>query len=247
MKRILMLSLIAPSLVAATAVAARATTAEEALGYVDQAMAAAEDQTFEYEIVHQEPGKDARRMVMVVHIKGEMRLTEFLAPGDMKGTKALVRSRTQAYVYLPSYNKVRRVASHATEGSLFGTTLNSEDMAATSYGPTFVPELIGETETSWTLKLLPRPDADTSYGRLEMDVSKRFHHPTEIRYFAKSGQHSKTEIRSGYGCRGDVCNFEELKMTDLTRGGAWTKLVRRRWEVDSGLSDSLFSVRKLAR
>ena len=245
--RVLVTSWLTLGLILGLAGPAKAVTADEILGKFDKALNAGEDQTFEYLLIHQEPGKDPKQMVMVVQLKGELRMTEFVAPGDMKGTKALVRSGRQMYVYLPAYNKVRRVASHATEGGFFGTVITSEEMATTTYAPTFTPELSSETDKSWTLKLTAKPDADTSYGAIEVDIDKKHHLASQLRYFNKAGQHTKTEERTDYACQDSVCNFKELKMTDFTRGGAWTKLVQRKWAVNSGLSDSVFSVRKLSK
>ncbi|MGB0638377.1 MAG: outer membrane lipoprotein-sorting protein, partial [Myxococcota bacterium] len=75
----------------------------------------AKDTWFSFEALTQEPGKAPRQMLFDVQNQGEKRLVNFEAPGDMKGTRVLVLSRQQMWVYLPAYNKVRRVASHVTQ------------------------------------------------------------------------------------------------------------------------------------
>jgi hypothetical protein len=69
----------------------------------------------DYEITNKEPGKDEGTLAMTVKLKGEKRYTEFSAPADMRGTKVLILSPTQMYVYLPSYGKVRRIANHTKD------------------------------------------------------------------------------------------------------------------------------------
>ena len=108
---------------------ALAASGDEVLSMMHESSTRAADQFFEYELINEEPGREAKMMALKVHIKGERRMTEFLAPGDMKGTKVLVRSRAELYIYLPAYNKVRRVASHATKGGFLGTTYSNEDIS----------------------------------------------------------------------------------------------------------------------
>jgi len=212
---------------------------------MDESMSRAIDQYFEYDVVNEEKGRDPKVMELDVWIKGEMRLTEFQAPGDMKGTKALVRSYDQMYIYLPAYNKVRRVASSMTSGGFMGTTFSNDDISTVLYGPVYEGALDSETDAAWVLVLTPRADAKTAYGKLLVTVDKKFIQPTTIQYFNRKDQHIKTETRSGYTCEGDVCNAESMKMVDHTRGDASTELVRRSWKVNTGIGDDEFSVRSL--
>ncbi|MCP4873089.1 MAG: outer membrane lipoprotein-sorting protein [Proteobacteria bacterium] len=215
------------------------------LAKMDESMSRAVDQYFEYEVVNEEKGRDPKVMELDVWIKGPMRLTEFQAPGDMKGTKALVRAHDQMYIYLPAYNKVRRVASSMTSGGFMGTTFSNDDISTVLYGPVYEGSLQSETDTAWVLVLTPKADAKTAYGKLVMTVSKKYIQPDTIEYFNRKDQHVKTETRSGYTCEGDVCNAESMKMVDHTRGDASTELVRRTWKVNTGVGDDEFSVRNL--
>ncbi len=215
------------------------------LAKMDESMSRAIDQYFEYEVVNEEKGRDPKVMELQVWIKGEMRLTEFQAPGDMKGTKALVRSHDQMYIYLPAYNKVRRVASSMTSGGFMGTTFSNDDISTVLYGPVYDGTLDSETDDAWIVTLTPKEGQKTAYGKLVMTVSKQYIQPTEIKYFNKKDQHIKTETRTSYSCEGDVCNAESMKMTDHTKGDASTELIRRAWKVNPGIGDDEFSVRNL--
>lgn len=215
------------------------------LAKMDESMSRATDQYFEYEVVNEESGRDPKVMELDVWIKGPMRLTEFQAPGDMKGTKALVRAHDQMYIYLPAYNKVRRVASSMTSGGFMGTTFSNDDISTVLYGPVYDAALQSEAETAWVLVLTPKADAKTAYGKLVMTVDRKYIQPAQIEYFNRKDQHIKTETRSGYSCEGEVCNAESMKMVDHTRGDASTELVRRTWKVNTGVGDDEFSVRNL--
>lgn len=226
-------------------VASAASTGGEVVDRLDRKGNLAKDQYFEYEVINQEKGREPTVMRLQVWVKGEARFTEFLAPGDMKGTRVLVKSRDQMYVYLPAYNKVRRVASHTTSGGFMGTTYSNDDMATSFYGPVYDLKIASQDDSSWVLSGPPREGVKAAYGSIEMTVSKELMAPTQIRYFNQKGTHIKTETRSGYSCQGEICNAESMKMVDHTRNDTYTELLRRDWKVDAGIDDGIFSVRNL--
>jgi len=224
---------------------ALAATGDEVIKMMDAAATRASDQFFEYEVINANPGKDPKIMVLQVHIKGDKRMTEFLAPGDMKGTKVLVRSRTEVYIYLPAYNKVRRVASHATKGGFLGTTYSNEDISTITYGNVYAGKLVQENEAHWTVEATPREGVKAMYSKLIFSIRKDYRHLSEVQYFNHKGDHIKTETRTEYSCQDDICNAGVMKMVDHRRGNASTEFQRRDWRVNTGVSDSLFSKRNL--
>ncbi len=229
-----------------------ASKGDKVIAMMDKALTRADDQHFVYKLVTQEPGKKPRVIEMDVRIKGtEKRRTDFLAPGDVKGMKALVLSQKKMYIFLPAYRKVRRMASHVEKQSFMGTTFSQNEFASATYGGLYAGKLIKETDTHWTVRGTPREGADAAYPKLEFDIRKDFHHPSTIRYFNKLGVKVKTEQRTGYTCKpvkgGQVCNFSESKMTSHVRNGTWTKFIRKEWEVNTGVKDTYFTVRAIQR
>ena len=222
-----------------------AASGDEVLAMMDAASTRAEDQFFEYELSNLEPGREAKIMAIKVHIKGERRMTEFLAPGDMKGTKVLVRSRTELYIYLPAYNKVRRVASHATRGGFLGTTYSNEDISTITFANLYAGKLLSETDSHWVLEATPKEGIKAMYGKLVFTVRKDYAQASEIKYFNSKDEHIKTESRTEYSCQGTICNAAVMTMVDHSRGGASTQFLRRDWRVNTGISESLFSKRTL--
>jgi outer membrane lipoprotein-sorting protein len=234
--------------VAAAAVAPGSASADAAgdaaLAKVDAAMNRAKTHKFDYEIVSQEPGKAERNLAMKVQIKGEKRLTEFTAPGDMKGTKVLILSPTNMYVYIPSFGKVRRIASHTKDASSFGLAFSQDDMATQSYGGDYTATVAADTGAEMKLVLTPKQGKDTTYGKIEITVTKDKMLPKELKYFNAEGKNIKTETRTGYACQGDICTPAELKMTDNTKGN-WTKIIQKAWKLNEPISDDVFSQRSL--
>ena len=224
---------------------ALAASGDEVLSMMDESSTRAADQFFEYELINEEPGREAKMMALKVHIKGERRMTEFLAPGDMKGTKVLVRSRAELYIYLPAYNKVRRVASHATKGGFLGTTYSNEDISTITFANVYTGKMMSENDKEWVVEASPREGIKAMYGKLVFTVRKDYKQPSEIKYFNAKSEHIKTETRTEYSCQGNICNAGIMKMVDHSRGEASTEFQRRDWQVNTGISDSLLSKRNL--
>ena len=221
---------------------------EKAIKTVDDAMTRAKDQMYEYEVTTQEPGKAKTKLTMRVNIKGRnWRLIDFLAPGDIKGMRFLVLSMTQMYVYLPQYQKVRRVASHARSQSFMGTALSQDDASITVFGEAFAGKLLSETKTQWVVEGTKRPGKEAPYAKVQMTISKDVQQPTELLWFNDTGVKLKTETRTEYECQGNICGPKYMKMLDHTRGGMWTEFNRTGWKVNTGIADSEFTPRALQR
>jgi outer membrane lipoprotein-sorting protein len=227
--------------------AALAGTGDAAVTRFDNVANKPTDTWFSFEATTEAAGKAPRVMAFTVQNKGTKRLVNFEKPGDMKGTRVLVLSRQQMYVYLPAYNKVRRVASHVTEQGFMGTTYSDEDMSTTRFSEVYEAEILSENEGSVSVSLTPRTGASTAYGKLEMDLSKELGVPTQIRFFDSDLQHVKTEARGAYDCTGGACTPGEMAMTDHRRGDAVTTLKVLERKVNTGVSDATFSVRNLER
>jgi outer membrane lipoprotein-sorting protein len=243
---------LALSLAAAAALAvshsapARADAAgDAALAKVDAAMNKAKTLAFDYEIINKPgPDKDERTMAMSVKLKGDKRYTEFSSPADMKGTKVLIISPTEMYVYLPSFSKVRRIASHTKDQGFLGLTFSQDDMATTRYGDVYTAAVLSDDASTTKLSLTPKAGKETPYGKIEITVAKDHWVPSELKYFNAEGHNVKTETRGGYSCEGDVCTPGELKMTDVAKN-AWTKLVAKTRKVNVEISDDVFTKRNL--
>lgn len=225
---------------------ARADAAgDKVLASLDAALNRAKTQFIEFEGTVQEPGKAERKIGLEIRMKGEKRLSEFLAPADMKGTKVLILSTTQMYVYLPAFGKIRRIASHTTDQGFMGMTFSQDDFALTRYSGPYTATIASETPTQWKLTATPKAGETPPYAKIEITVNKDKTLPAELRYYNAGGTHLKTETRSDYTCEGDVCSPRELKMVDHTKGGYWTKLLRKQWKVNGAMADDLFSKRSL--
>jgi len=213
---------------------------DKALAAVDAAQSKAKTLHIVYDVTIKTPDKGDRTAKLDVKLKGDKRLTEFLAPADMKGTKVLILSPTQMYIYLPAFGKVRRIASHTTEQGFMGMTFSQDDLLLTTYSPFYTA-----TQSGDKLSLAENKDAGAPYPKLEVALDKSNNLPNKIDYFSDSGANVKTETRGGVTCEGDVCTASELTMVDHTKGDASTTLKRVSLKVNENMSDDMFSKRAL--
>lgn len=228
--------------------AAQADSAgDAALTKVEAAMNKAKSHYFEYEAATTETGKAEKKVGLNVWIRGDKRMTEFTAPADLKGTKVLILSASEMYVYLPAFGKVRRIASHTTDQSAFGMAFSQDELATQKYSGQYqaVVTTAGDKETKLTLT--PKADQKPPYGKIELTASKDKNLPTEIKYYNTDGKLVKTETRTGYTCESDICTPGELKMVDHTKSGLTTKMTRKKWKVNESIADDVFSKRNLEK
>lgn len=214
---------------------------EKALTATETAMNKAKSHYFEYEAKTSEAGKSDKTVGLNVWIKGDKRLTAFTAPADLKGTKVLILSPTEMYVYLPAFGKVRRIASHTSDQSAFGMAFAQNDLATQKYSDKYSATSSGDKIT-----LTPKAGQTTPYSKLEITLDKAKNVPTEIKYYNAEGKHVKTETRTGYTCESDVCTPGVLKMVDHTKN-LTTTMTRKKWKVNESINDDTFSKRNLEK
>jgi outer membrane lipoprotein-sorting protein len=227
--------------------AAFAADAVELLKQMDVTMNRWKDQYFEYEMRDTQPGKGERTLGLNVYMKGEKRVTEFTSPADARGTRVLILSDTQMYVYLPAYKKVRRVASHVTAQGFMGTAYSQDDLAVTTFSDKYDAKTLQEAEGKATLELKVKDGLHVAYPKIQVtiDVEKKL--PVAFSYFDDKGTKLKTESRGEYKCEGDICVPYEMKMEDHTTPGHVTHLSTKKWKVNSDLEERIFSRRYIQK
>lgn len=248
MQRRLVLALAVTGLLLGAVPARAETEAERVVRKMDQTLTAGTDQYFKWETITKEKGKPDRTMVFEVTIKGtEWRRIELLAPGDIKGIRYLVRTLTQMYVYLPAYRKVRRVASHVKDQSFMGTAMNQDEMAITVFGEANTVKMLEQTDEFWRIEFNEKPGKEFPYAKMIIDINKQYYQPIRLQYFNDRGQHIKTETRTDFHCKGELCHAQVMTMVDHRRNDISTTMIDRDCRVNQNVPDKFFTVRSLQR
>jgi len=224
------------------------SSGDSVLAEMDKVLTLAQDQVMEFDCITESNGAEVGVITFQVFLKGtDWRRVEFKEPGNVRGMKILTRAAQDMYVYLPAFKKVRRLASHVKEQGFMGTAFGHEEMSLVRFGPLFTGNLKDESDHHWLIEAVKRPDVDSAYSKLLIEIRKDLKQPAQIQYFDSSNRLLKTEKRLEYGCRGKVCAPRVIQMIDHSRGDLSSKLVRKSWMVNTGVPDTYFSLQSLRR
>jgi hypothetical protein len=165
----------------------------------------------------------------------------------MKGTKVLLLSPTEMYVYLPAFGKVRRIASRTKDKGFLGLTFAIEDYFFNTYSDRYSAALASDSGPEVRLLLTPKPGQETPYAKIDMTVAKDKGVATLLKCYDGKGALLKTETRSGFDEQDGVLLPSEIRMVDNTVEGRSTTMLRKSLKVNEDLPDDLFSKRELEK
>ncbi|HDP99738.1 MAG TPA: outer membrane lipoprotein-sorting protein [bacterium] len=228
------------------------TTAQElsALDIVkkmDAVVNAPRDQKMSITMTLVDKNGDQKERKTEMYQKGdEMRLVRFLSPADQKGISFLSLPDDVMYLYLPAFRKVRRIASHVKNESFAGTDFSYDDLSSFKYSEEYNPKLLETTDEFYILELTPKPDVNKDYSKLKMWVRKDNFCPAKIEHYDKGGNLWKIMERLKIVKKGEYWVALEMEMKDLKTQHS-TKSITETIELDSGLSDDIFTQRNLKR
>lgn len=178
--------------------------------------------------------------------KGLNRIMRWLAPPDIAGFSVLTRSVDTIYVYEPSLNKVRRIASHARKQTMLGNDFTLDEAASFRLGREYNPKLIGESDNRYILYLTQKEGRDKAWPILRVYVDKKDFHAAKIEYCDGKDKVHKTETRYNVKKMGGHFIATTMKMVDHDKKHT-TIYNFLEVKFNLGLPDSMFSKRNLVR
>ncbi|MBN2361532.1 MAG: outer membrane lipoprotein-sorting protein [Deltaproteobacteria bacterium] len=227
--------------------AALADEAHEILAKVDAAMTKAKDQTSTLTMVLEDAeGKTKERRISLQQKGTQLKMMKFLSPAEVKGVGFLTVSDDEMYLYMPEFDKVRRIASHLKNDTFMGTDFSYGDMGSISYAPKYSAKLIGKDAARATLELTPKKGQESPYGKLTMVVNLERNQPTRVEHFDKAGQLWKVMEYDQVEKIAGRWVPRSITMRDLKKKHA-TRMEMADIAFDTGLKDSAFSQRMLKR
>jgi outer membrane lipoprotein-sorting protein len=240
------LTLLAP---AAARADGAAPSAAELLAKVDHALNCFKDAVFDSKLLVKQPNGSAREFGFTTYQKGsEKRLVRFNTPGDVKGMGVLIESKDTMYVFLPGFQRVRRMGTHVKNQTFMGSDFSFDDMSQTAYTPLFDVKVAGQDEGNWILDLTQKAGLDLEFPKLKLWADKNMFQPTKIEFYDASGKKLKTQTRSGFKKDSpEHWQPSAVVVTDHRRNDHTSEIDFTGTKIDSGLADDLFSVRSLVR
>ena len=235
------------SCVFATGAFAQSLSAEEILSDADDVSNEAPDLKAMVEMILIEDDGDQSVREMEIFQKGaDSRLMRFLSPAGQRGIGFLSLPDDVNYLYLPAFGRVRRIASHVENQNFAGTDFSYDDLSSFRFGDEYEPSLNETTDTHYILELLPKSGISTDYSKLLMWVQLDNFYPARIEYYNRSGDLWKVLEQF------EILQFQgywvalERVMSNVISGHS-TSMYMTEVEVDTGLSDDIFSQRYLTR
>ncbi len=228
---------------------ALAETGSDVLQKVDAAMNSFSDGTFESKLLIHEPNGSSREIGFTTYQKvPDKRLVRFSSPGDLKGMGVLLENKDTMYVFLPGFQKVRRVGTHAKNQTFMGSDFSFDDMSNLRYSPLYDAKLVKSDAKSWELELAVKPGQEIEYPKLHMWIDKTAQQPTKIDFMDAGGKVLKTEEYIDYHVDGpNHYGPARVVVTDHRRNDHKSEIVFGTVKLNSGLKDELFTQRSLIR
>lgn len=232
-------------------------TGEDILAKVE-AVNDAQDQTSNMKMILIDKGEKENIREVKVWTKGERkRLIKFLSPADVKGVGFLVLDADleseKMYLYLPAFNKTRRIAGSAKSESFMGSDFSYSDISSANYSQDYQAKRMSDEDDQYVLELKRKEGSNKDYAKLVMRVSPEVFVPTKIEFYELKKVKGKEQLNLR-----KVMNAEkiirigkywipqQITMEDIKKSHR-TIMELSNIQFDIGLSDDLFTERYLQR
>jgi outer membrane lipoprotein-sorting protein len=221
--------------------------ANDILAEVDRRAAGFKDQSYTASMEIIKDGQLKKTLSFSSTMKGlSKQLIVFSAPGDVAGMKVLMEDDKNLFLYLPEFQKVRRVATHVQSQGFLGSTFTYEDMTQVQLSPYFKAEL-GSKEGSLTkLILTPKSGVESSWSKVEVTIDGSKGGVTRLRYFDGSGADVREQTREEWIKIDGKLMPTKVSMLN-TKTGDLTVIKLSDIVVNQGVDDAIFSRRELLR
>jgi outer membrane lipoprotein-sorting protein len=217
------------------------------LTQVDATVNAPRDQSMDMKLILiDKSGTEKVRELTMLQKGSDKRMGKFLSPADQKGIGFLSLPAGVMYIYLPAFNKTRRIASHVKNNKFAGTDFTYEDMEAKNYSGSWIPKLLRSEDGKYVLELVPNNSTETDYSRIVMWVGTDNYFPLKFEYYDKSGKLTKTMTRDQIEKVNGYLTARETEMRDLGSDHT-TRMVVTNIRYDTGIPDERFTERYLAQ
>jgi len=201
-------------------------------------------------LIDEEGNEEIREMIMFSQEEEDEKsstLMRFLSPKSVKGVTLLnIDDGEKIYLYMPAYNKPRRIASSSKGDEFMGTGLSYEDMSMDYEDKDYEKNLLEETESEYIIEVLPSEE-DTSYEKIILHIDKENFYAKKVEFYETVSELTKTLTinKIKVDDNGKVTPME-IEFTDIAENQK-TKIVMKEIEYNVELSSSFFSIRTLSK
>ncbi len=201
-------------------------------------------------LIDQEGKEEIREMIMFSQKEEEDKtssLMRFLSPKSVKGVTLLnIKSGEKIYLYMPAYDKPRRIAGSSKQEKFMGTDLSYEDISMDYEDKEYEKKLLDEKDSEYIIEVIPSGE-DISYKKIILTVDKERFYVKKVEFYDMSENLSKTlEIDKVQIDENEKITPMEIVFTDIEENHK-TKIVIKEIEYNVELSSDFFSIRTLKK
>jgi len=201
-------------------------------------------------LIDEDGKEEVREMIMFSQKEEDEKtstLMRFLSPKSVKGVTLLnIDDGEKIYLYMPAYNKPRRIASSSKGDEFMGTGLSYEDMSMDYKDKDYKKRLLKETDNEYIVEVLPSGE-DVSYKKIILTIDKEKFYAKKVEFYKVIEDISKTlEIVQIQIDENAKITPIELVFTDLVKNQK-TKIVIKEMEYNVELSSDFFGIRTLSK
>jgi outer membrane lipoprotein-sorting protein len=223
---------------------------EEVLTKVDAVLSAPTDGTSRGEmILIDKNGKTKERRLQMwtryYKDKDDWSLVKFVTPAEVRDLGFLSLADDKMYLYLPAFDRVRRIASHARKESFAGSDLSNDDLSTGKYTDHYTAQITEETDQEYVLELTRKPGSNRIYPKSVVWVNKENFTIPKMELFDKGEKLWKT-FEGEYKQIQGYWTMTKVTMTDVKKKHK-TVMTMEEIQFDVGLEDKIFTQRYLKR
>ncbi len=207
---------------------------------MDNVIFAPKDKQASVKIVVANSSKDDKiREALLLQKGSDKKIYKYTKPDSQKGVATLSLPGDIMWLYMPAYEKPKKISLLAKSQAFTGTDFSYEDMPTQPYAQRYAPKFLSTDAGGHVLELIPNSDK-SNYSKLIATIDKTNYFPIRIDYFDKSGNKAKEAVYK-YSKINGYWNADEVTMTDLKKKSS-TKITMSDVKFDQGLPDDLFTV-----
>jgi outer membrane lipoprotein-sorting protein len=213
------------------------------LANLDKIMFSAKDKSGTVAIILiDKDGKEKVREAEMFQKGADKKLYRYTKPESQVATATLSLPGDVMWLYMPAFEKPKKISVLSRSQAFTGTDFSYEDMATTPYSDRFTPTLLKSDNTMHELELIPISEK-SKYSKIILKVNQEFGYPISMSFYNERGKHFK-EATYIYEKPGKYWNASEVVMKDLDKNHS-TKIRLTHIKFDQGLSDEIFDVEKM--
>jgi len=172
-------------------------------------------------------------------------LTKFITPAEVRNLGFLSLADDKMYLYLPAFDRIRRIASHARKESFAGSDLSNDDLSTATYSDHYDAEIMEETDQQYVLALTRKPGSDRIYLKTTAWVNKENFCIDRMELYDDNSKLWKTLEAKNEKIQG-YWTMTEIKMKDIQKDHQ-TIMKLGELKFDVNLEDKIFTQRYLKR